>query len=71
MDASGNAYVVGYTQSSVGFPIANAFQPEYGGNSDAFVTKIASDTAPPMMQCPPDMVVYNDRCRSSAEVTTR
>ncbi len=40
VDASGNAYVAGYT-SSTNFPTANALQPSYGGGiDDAFVTKL-------------------------------
>ncbi len=45
VDALGNACVTGYTVSS-DFPRANAFQPLYGGNGDAFVAKLnASGTA--------------------------
>jgi hypothetical protein len=39
VDSSGNAYVTGYTQSS-DFPTASALQPAFGGNYDAFVTKL-------------------------------
>lgn len=40
LDAFGNAYVTGYT-FSIDFPItANALQKLYGGNVDAFVTKL-------------------------------
>jgi len=39
VDASGNVYVAGGT-SSTDFPTKHAVQPSYGGNSDAFVTKI-------------------------------
>ncbi|WP_371380165.1 SBBP repeat-containing protein [Sporomusa aerivorans] len=40
VDAGGNAYVAGVTDS-VNFPLQNALQPFYGGGiSDAFVTKI-------------------------------
>jgi hypothetical protein len=38
-DASGFAYVTGETSSS-SFPLANALQSTYGGNNDAFVTKL-------------------------------
>jgi hypothetical protein len=41
-DAAGNAYVTGWTGSS-NFPIANAFQPNYAGSWDAFVTKLSDD----------------------------
>ncbi len=42
-DASGNAYVTGQTASQ-NFPVANAFQPEFGGGeSDAFVSKLNPD----------------------------
>jgi len=40
VDSSANVYVVGST-SSANFPTSStAFQPTYGGNSDAFVTKL-------------------------------
>ncbi len=39
VDASGNAYVTGYTDST-NFPTANAFQPTLNGPYDAFVTKL-------------------------------
>ncbi len=39
LDASGDAYVTGITHSS-DFPTANAEQPAFGGNSDAFVTEL-------------------------------
>jgi hypothetical protein len=39
VDAAGNAYITGWTMST-DFPIVNAIQPNYGGNEDAFVTKI-------------------------------
>jgi beta-propeller repeat-containing protein len=40
VDAFGNAYVTGYT-NSLDFPIANALQPAFaGGNADAFVLKL-------------------------------
>ena len=45
VDAPGNAYVTGQTQST-NFPTVNAIQPSLGGGSDAFVTKInAAGTA--------------------------
>jgi hypothetical protein len=43
IDATGNAYISGRTTSG-DFPTANALQPAYGGgDSDAFVSKIAPD----------------------------
>jgi autotransporter-associated beta strand protein len=42
LDASGNVYVVGST-SSTNFPTVNALQSKFGGNTDAFVTKLSSD----------------------------
>jgi hypothetical protein len=39
VDAGGNAYVVGSTQSP-NFPIANALQPAKRGSTNAFVTKL-------------------------------
>lgn len=42
-DATGNAYVTGRT-TSADFPLVAAIQPTYGGgDSDAFITKIAQD----------------------------
>ncbi|MBW2147564.1 MAG: SBBP repeat-containing protein [Deltaproteobacteria bacterium] len=40
VDGSGNAYVTGWTLSSVFFPILNPYQATYAGVVDAFVTKI-------------------------------
>jgi hypothetical protein len=43
VDSSGSAYVTGST-SSADFPITSgSFQPTYGGNSDAFITKLSPD----------------------------
>ncbi|MDP3993772.1 MAG: SBBP repeat-containing protein [bacterium] len=40
VDASGNAYVTGYTRSA-NFPTTvQAFQPSYGGGTDTYVTKL-------------------------------
>src|SRR5205807_1942846 len=40
-DATGNAYLTGYTNStSTNFTSAGAFQPANGGNTDAFLTKL-------------------------------
>jgi uncharacterized repeat protein (TIGR01451 family) len=41
VDAAGNAYIAGVT-NSINFPVANAAQASYGGGGDAFVTKLAS-----------------------------
>ncbi|MFI8684689.1 SBBP repeat-containing protein [Rossellomorea sp. NPDC077527] len=38
-DSTGNAYIMG-TTNSINFPTQNAFQPNYGGNGDIFVTKV-------------------------------
>lgn len=40
VDAAGDAYVTGLTQSPVHFPLKAALQPTYGGNQDAFVTEL-------------------------------
>jgi len=43
VDSAGNAYVVGATNST-NFPTTSgAFQPNYGGGADAFVTKLNAD----------------------------
>ncbi|WP_051382704.1 SBBP repeat-containing protein [Gloeobacter kilaueensis] len=39
IDGSGNAYVVGYTNST-NFPVANALRSTLAGNNDAFVSKL-------------------------------
>ena len=45
IDAAGNAYVAGST-SSTDFPTQNPYQPTYGGDRDAYVTKLnAAGTA--------------------------
>ena len=45
VDGSGNAYVIGSTDST-DFPTANAFQPTYGGDpSDAFIAKIVTGSS--------------------------
>lgn len=42
LDAAGNAYLTGQTDS-LNFPLVNAFQPTYGGGpSDAFITMVNS-----------------------------
>lgn len=42
LDAAGAIYVSGQTSSSAGenFPLVNAFQPAFGGGTDAFVAKL-------------------------------
>jgi uncharacterized protein (TIGR03437 family) len=42
VDAAGSVYVTGFTLSG-DFPTAGAFQPQFGGYADAFVTKISAD----------------------------
>ena len=42
VDAQGNMYIVGLTQSA-NFPTANPFQATYRGGTDAFVTKMNSE----------------------------
>ena len=39
VDASGDAYITGQTDSD-DFPTANAFQPAYGGGQDAFIARL-------------------------------
>lgn len=44
VDAAGNAYVAGSTDSTNGFPLLNALQPVFGGgNADAFLAKFDPD----------------------------
>ena len=40
IDAFGNAYITGYTESKRDFPTVDPFQPDFGGGADAFVTKL-------------------------------
>src|SRR5262249_53551981 len=40
VDNQGQAYVTGWTNSSSTFPIVSAFQPSYGGATDAFVAEL-------------------------------
>jgi len=48
VDADGNAYVTGITQST-NFPTtAGAFQPTFGGSGGGFVTKLAASNQPPV-----------------------
>jgi beta-propeller repeat-containing protein len=42
VDAEGNAYITGFTES-LDFPTANAFQPESAGGQEIFVTKLNRD----------------------------
>ena len=42
LDTNGDAIITGYTLST-NFPTANAAQPVYGGNGDAFVAKLTAD----------------------------
>jgi hypothetical protein len=42
VDNAGNIYLTGKTASD-DFPLANAYQSSFGGDEDAFVSKIASD----------------------------
>ena len=44
VDASGNAFVAGYTNST-DFPVQNALQSENAGGWDAFVTELSADGA--------------------------
>jgi hypothetical protein len=41
VDSSGQVYVTGYT-TSTNLPLANPIQPTYGGNRDAFVSKLSA-----------------------------
>ena len=43
IDASGNAYITGYT-ASTNFPLTNPAQSTYGGNGDAFVAKLSTNS---------------------------
>ena len=42
VDAAGNVYLTGLTLSA-DFPVRNAFQAQFGGYADAFITKISGD----------------------------
>jgi hypothetical protein len=53
VDSAGNIYTTGTTHSS-DFPVANAHQPQNGGDHDSFITKIegANGPAPTATACP-------------------
>lgn len=40
LDSSNNAYITGYTNSGIYFPIIGAYQPAKAGKNDAFVCKV-------------------------------
>ncbi len=46
LDASGNLYGIGTTQST-DFPVVNAYQPQFGGDFDAVLFKISDSTVLP------------------------
>jgi hypothetical protein len=54
IDSSGNAYIAGQTRSS-DFPTANAIQPLYGGQEDAFVAKISPAIVPSLSITPTNL----------------
>jgi uncharacterized repeat protein (TIGR03803 family) len=55
VDASGNAYVTGVTESS-NFPVTpGAFQIALGGQADAFVAKISMANVPSVVWTPPSL----------------
>lgn len=57
LDAAGNTYVVGFTESA-DFPVtAGAFDTTLGGLSDAFVAKIGENVAPPPDTTPPTITI--------------
>jgi hypothetical protein len=43
IDSSGNLYICGYTYSSTGFPLKNAYNSTHSGDSDAFIMKLNND----------------------------
>lgn len=55
IDSSGNAYIAGQTRSS-DFPTANAIQPLYGGQEDAFVAKISPAIVPSLSITPANLI---------------
>ncbi|MBI2986440.1 MAG: SBBP repeat-containing protein [Deltaproteobacteria bacterium] len=61
VDASGNAYVAGWTLAS-DLPTKNAFQGIQAGNRDAFVMKLKPDNSNSKVPCTPSnaTVQYND-----------
>ena len=66
VDAQGNAYVAGYTNSA-DFPTVNAFQGTFAkGAYDAFVTKIASGQATPILSATPTTLTFTVPEGSSA-----
>jgi hypothetical protein len=54
VDGAGNIIVVGDTASS-NFPVVNALQPTYGGNTDAFVAKYSPISGPAVSLSPANL----------------
>jgi RHS repeat-associated protein len=64
VDVNGNAYVVGYTNSS-GFPTSSAAQASNAGGYDAFISKIA-----PLPPKPTIVSITTDTGKSSSDLIT-
>ena len=72
VDAAGNAYVVGQTESG-DFPVLNALQPVLAGRSDGFLAKIQYDdalTAVTVDTVPPHLLVIVDGSTNVAPFIT-
>jgi|CZKD01.1.fsa_nt_gi hypothetical protein len=70
LDASGNIYVAGTTDSS-DFPITqSAFQSVLGGNTDAFILKIAATSAPAVTLSPAALQYASQTVGSSSQPQT-
>jgi PKD domain-containing protein/beta-propeller repeat-containing protein len=72
LNAAGDAWIVGRTEST-DFPIVNAFQPNPGGGSDAFVSRLTFATEPPANHAPvaaagSDQLVYTNGCAVSVRL---
>lgn len=43
VDTNGHAYIIGDTESKDDFPLANPYQSDHGGKTDAFIAKLSID----------------------------
>jgi hypothetical protein len=70
LDASGNLYIAGMTDSS-DFPVTqSAFQSVLGGNTDAFILKMGAASAPAVALSPASLQYASQAVGSSSQLRT-
>jgi len=70
MDASGNLYLTGMTDSSDLLVTPSAFQSVWGGNNDAFIIKIGPASAPGVMLNPASLQYASQTIGSTSAAQT-